>query len=328
MRRRGSRAGRWIALLLLAGGLACRGGEDAPRAAPATVSRASWVMEPPELALGEVGEIELAVVTPPGRQPRPYRPPEAPSGLWVLDTESRPVQKEASRWIHRTRIRVRAREVGTFEWPGVTLAVDAPDGAVEQVAVAPLEIEVRSSLAEHAGRVVPYGVRALASRRGGDGSLAAAFAAGAGLVLACVGLVALARRRRAARAVAGADADGPEAAPPSPPWRAARDAVAGAGQDLERDPVAALDALSRAVRRYASARFRAHLEARTTEELEAQAPPFLLTTRWPDLLALLRDLDALRFPPASDPGALRTRGAELVRRAGEFVDRTAPREAP
>jgi len=309
-------------LLLLACGSAP---EEGPRRAPVTVSRASWVLEPPELALGEVGELELAVVTPPGHHPRPWRAPEAPPGLWVLDSETGEVRKEDARWIHRTRVRVRARDVGALVWPGTTLAVDTPEGEVERVEVEPLAIEVRSALDAHAGRTTPYGVRTIAAARVGEGSLVAAFAAGVALALAGVGLLALARRRRAA---ASAQAPAAETAPPQPPaWEVAREAVADAGRDLERDPVAALDALARALRRYASARFRADLAGRTTEELEAIPPPFLLTTRWPALIALLRDLDAARFPPPRDPAALRARGAELVRVAETFVAQTVPREA-
>ena len=168
----------------------------------------------------------------------------------------------------------------------------------------------------------PYGPRELVIARGDERSLAVAFASGAALGFALVGLVALARRRRAA----------PDARPPAvserpPPWVTACEAVDRARVTLESEPVLALDALSIALRRYAAQRFGGSSHTRTTPELEASNPPFTLTTRWPVFLELLRDLDSRRFPASDDDCALRSATAALADRVAAFVEKTTPRDA-
>jgi hypothetical protein len=84
------------------------------------------------------------------------------------------------------------------------------------------------------------------------------------------------------------------------------------------DPVHAADLASEALRSWAAERFRApRLRSATTEELAREAPPFLLTTRYPALLAVLQAFDALRFPPLREAKGFELRAA--LQHAREFV---------
>jgi hypothetical protein len=319
-----ARARLAAALAVCSFGAAC--GEAAP---PATVAapvtpRATAVLEPPRIRIGERTALEVAVITPPGHRSPPFEPVDAVPELEMLGTEALPVVKEASRWIHRTRVHLRARDVGRFAWPGGSVAVTAPDGATSRLAVAPIAIEVVSVLPEFPDRMAPFGARAAPPARGGAQVALPAAAAGALLTLAAVGLVALVQRRTAA--LPGAEVE--PAAGAAPSWTVARGDLELARNALPADPGAAADAAAVALRRFMARRFGAVAEARTTEELELQAPPFAATSRWPVFVSLLRDLDALRFP-ARRPGARAHFTAEVesaLSRAEAFVEESTPPE--
>jgi hypothetical protein len=311
--------GRALALAALALA-ACGRDAPEPRWAPPVRARASLVLEPPVLALGEVAQLTVAVVTPPGQTPRPYVAPAEVPGFWLLDTRRLEVEEQPGRWVHRTRVRLRARAVGRFEYPGGEVEVDAPGAPPQRVALDPLPIEVVSALEAHPHQQTPFGVRrpdlGPVDARGST----VAFGAGAALALAVVGLVGLARRR--ARQWAQAP---PSAPPAAPPGRTARTALAAARELAAADAVAALDATARALRRYAAARFGGDTVARTREELAAAEPPFLMTTRWGPFLELLDRIDALRFPPPRGAEA-RAAASALVDEASAFVERSLPLE--
>jgi hypothetical protein len=303
------------ALLLAA---AC--GEPAPRAPAAPVEpRAAWVLDPPRLRLGDVATLERVVVTPPGYRVAAFVPPAAPGGFWLLDAETPPPERLASRWIQRTRLRIRAREPGRFEWPGGTLDVEAPGGETRPLAIAALPIEVVSVLPDAPDRLTPFGVRELPESAAGAGALWAAAGAGA---LAALGALAtgrrMVRRARARRAAPSAPA------PSEPPEPRARAGFAGARAALPADARAAADMASAALRRFVMQRFGAPAHARTTEELETTAPPFALSSRWPRLLALLRALDGERFAPPARGGADAARVGELLDAAEAFVEQSQP----
>jgi hypothetical protein len=302
----------FCALLALA---CCGGGDDPARGAPA-VPRALAVLEPPQLRVGDVGAIEIAVVTPPGHQVRPIEPPRGTDGLWLLDAERLETQQHPNRWIHRTRIRVRAREVGPLVWPAGTVQVEAPDGSTARLSWEPVPVEVVSVLPELPDRLTPFGVVAPAPPAPRLGWLPAA-AGGAALALAAVAGAAWLRRSRG----------GGAAPPPASPGAAvsARTALARAGGALDADPLAAADGAAAALRRYAAARFGADTLARTVEELTEIDPPFALTTRWPALLRLLSQLDDLRFRPARAP---RERVAVLLEQAERFVEESGGGDEP
>lgn len=293
---------------------------EAPRYAPPTRPHAALLLEPPVVAIGEVAEVVLAVVTPPDHAVRAYAPPEAIEGLWVLDARVEEIEREGARWVHRTRVRVRAREVGRFEYPGAEIEIELPDGSMVPFVLEPLAVEVVSVLAEHADQGAPFGIRRLVADPAGGGVPArVAFAAGVILALATVGLVALARRRLTEEDSAPS---GPTESP-EPPWLAARSELSMAAEEAESDPVAALDRTARALRRYAALRFRGETLAPTLEELTASTPPFLMTTRWTPFLDLIRRIDAARFPPAR-PAPADTRA--LVEQALRFVEDSVPRD--
>jgi hypothetical protein len=292
-------------------------------AAPAT-ARATAILEPPRIRIGDRARLEIAVITPPDARTLPFEPPETLPGFEILGSEVLPVQKQASRWIHRSRVSMRARNVGRFIWPAAAVRVVAADGGETQLPIAPLPLEVVSVLPEYPDRMAPFGARSAPPRGGSPGGLPAA-AAGSLLTLAALGLVALVRRRK--RAAAAKAADAPAAA--EPPWTAALAALDRARAGLIADPADAAGATATALCRYMNRRFGADAAAHTTEELAIAPPPFAATSRWPVFVSLLSDLDALRFPaqPATEArSALAARVDTLLRRAEEFVEASTPPE--
>jgi hypothetical protein len=313
----------WIAWALAL--CAACGESQAPAnlAVPVT-PRATAVLEPPQIRIGDRAALEVAVVTPPGYRSPPFAPPEEVAGFEILGAEALPVEKEPSRWVHRTRVHLRAREVGGFAWPEGSVQVAAPDGAPSRLPLAPLRLEVVSVLPEMPDRMTPFGARPAPPRGGVKVALPAA-AAGSLLTLAAIGLVALARRRIGMRAPAVAPPPGRTEAP----WVAARADLDRSRGALADDPGAAADATAAALRRYMAWRFGAVTEARTTEELEIAAPPFAAISRWPIFVSLLRELDALRFPPSpsvAERSALAAQVGSLLSRAEEFVEESTPPE--
>ena len=293
-------------------------------AAPVT-PRATAVLEPPQIRIGDRAALEVAVVTPPDYQSPPFTPPEEVAGFEILGAEALPVKEEPSRWVHRTRVHLRAREVGSFEWPEGSVQVAAPDGAPLRLPLAPLRLEVVSVLPEVPDRMAPFGARPAPPRGGTKVALPAA-ALGSLLTLAAIGLVALARRRRIGR---GAPAAAPPSARAEAPWTAARGDLDRSRDALASDPGAAADATAAALRRYMARRFGAVAEALTTEELAIAAPPFGARSRWPVFVSLLRELDALRFPPppsAAERSALAAQVGALVSRAEKFVEESTPQD--
>jgi len=302
-------------------------GEPAPQrnAAPA-LPRAAFVLEPPSIGVGQVATLEIAVATPPGHARRPLAIPDAPAGLWILGVEELPVEQEATRWLHRTRVRLRAREVGELVWPGASVEIEAPDGEVQGLALEPFAIEVVSVLPEYPDRLIPFGVREPADpgEGGGAGALPGAVA-GAGIALAVVAAARSLARRRARRA--GVSPTPPEGAAAELPWEEARTALARARELAARDPFLASDLAARALRRYAGRRFAIGAEACTSEELEATPAPFAAVTRWPLFVAALRALDAHRFRPRGDPEAREAAANGLPGALEEglrFVEETLP----
>jgi hypothetical protein len=322
MRGRARTRARFAAALLGAALLVSACGEAAPPPAPVE-PRAGWLLEPPRVRLGEVASLERLVVTPPGWTVSPLVPPQAVEGFWLLDAEALAPERLASRWVHRTRLRIRAREIGSFEWPAARAQAQAPDGSAHELELEPLTLEVVSVLPESPDRLTPFGIRPLPGAAPGIGSLLAAAAAGALVTTAALAVLLLVVRRRRARAPA-------PLAPPAgePPDARARAALADARRLLAGDPRGAADRTSAALRQFLAARFGVPAPARTSEELAAAAPPFALSTRWPSLLALLRALDAERFAPPRPAPESAARVAPLVDEALAIVDQSALPASP
>lgn len=323
MRRAPAAAG--LLLATLAAG-ACRGGDaaDSGALAPPT-PRATVVIEPPRLRVGDVAVVEVAVATPPGFAMRPLAPPDAAAlgPLWLLDAEALPVEKQGQRWTHRTRLRVRAHAVGPGTWPALAIELVGPEGGPTRIATAARPFEVVSVLPEFAGRSAPFPLRRPAADASGVSPWAAA-AGGAVAALAMVAAVALARRarRRSGRAPA------PLADAAAAPWREALAALAeAAGAAADGDWRRSADRCALALRGYVTIRWGFVIECLTTEELAERMPPLALAARWPAALALLHELDALRFRAAAAPDAA-ARVQRIVADAGRWVRTTVPPEAP
>jgi hypothetical protein len=302
---------------MLAALCACADAEPPPRYAAPARPRAALVLEPPVVAVGQVAELELAVVTSPDHSVRPADLPGTVPGFWLVSREETAIAREPSRWVHRTRVRLRAVEVGRFEFPGGSVEVVSPEGAAAVLHYDALPLEVVSTLAGHPGKTQPYGVRLLPLAEPGARGNAVAFAAGAALALAGTGVLALARRRLAARAAAAPAEPDPRA----PAWEIARREIALARDRIPADPRGALDAAASALRDYAVRRFGGDASVRTTEELVGAAPPFTMTTRFPRFLEILAALDAARFPAARTTPE---RATALVDSVADFVEESAP----
>jgi hypothetical protein len=307
------------------GGAEPQPGAEARPAAPVSL-RGAVVIEPPRLAIGEVAVVEVAVVTPPEHRVRPLAPPEKLPGLWLLDVETPPTQQEAGRWVHRTRFRVRARELGSFEWPAQEAQVERPGGEPLALALEARPFEVESVARELPGRVDPFGLRGPPQAEPRPGGFWGPALVGALGTLAALGLVSLGRRLR--RAETGAETGGlvPGSASDEPgaEWREALAGLDGAERRAAADPRAAADQISVTLRRFVTRRFGLRADALTTEELAVATPPFAMSTRWPQLLAILTRLDVARFRAPGDAA-----GAELRAALGEarsLLSGYAPRE--
>jgi hypothetical protein len=294
-----------LAAALLA--LACGASEPPPAAEPAAEAaptatapsppdatlRAAIVIEPPRIEIGDVFEVEVAVVTPPDHRVAPAQVPKAMPGILIVEAALPSVAQEPGRWVHRQRFRARARATGPFRWPALELDVEAPDGARERVVAPERPFEVVSLLEEQPDRRSPFSFRSPRLEGGGSGPWLPALI-GSLMTLAALGLLALVRRVRNAEpaAVAAAPLLGAPDEESAALLAALRDAEA------EADAVRGADLASEALRAWAAERFLApRLRSATTEELAGLAPPFLLTTRWAALRAALAALDAVRFPP-------------------------------
>ncbi|HME71027.1 MAG TPA: hypothetical protein VKM54_14325 [Myxococcota bacterium] len=287
----------------------------APGLAP-PFPRASFVLEPPRVRIGDLAALELVVVTPPDHRVRPIEPPLAVQGFWLLGVEPLPVERAETRWIHRMRLHIRARELGVFLWPAQKVEIDGPDGARALLEVPAHTIEVTSVLPEHAQRSTPYGLRAPPTFPSDRNPLAPA-AIGGLLTLFCVGLIALVRRERRLRRSTGNTASEPEE--PSA-WEETLSALAAAA--AESDVRCSADSAALALRRYAAHHFRAPTHSATTPELRAAPAPYLMHARWPAFLGLLEALDEARFRPDAPMREASVRSQ--VQAAAAFVRDSVP----
>jgi hypothetical protein len=288
--------------------------------------RAAWLLEPARLGAGQITTLELAVVTPPGHTIAPYTPPPAPPGFALLGSEALPVEEEDARWIHRTRLRLRALAPGEYTWPASTITLEADDGRRTALALPEHPIHVVSILPDYPDRVTTFEARGPAAPEVKGGPVWAPALLGAATALGAVGLVALARRRRRANA-----RQEPLAPPTSgpPAWVIAREELEAARARSDAEPFVAAHGISLALRRFFDRRFGAASAPRTIEELRGAEPPFSARSRWPELIAILSELDAQRFRPAEEPearAALAARLTGLIEDATRLVEDAVPPE--
>jgi hypothetical protein len=302
-------------------------GAEAARAEPETSPppaqlRATLVIEPPRIEVGDPFDVELAVVTPPDHVVLPAPVPKATPGLWILEAERPSVERQPGRWVHRQRFRARARATGSLVWPALDVEIEAPDGTKSVLRAPERPFEVSSLLAEHPEQPSFFRYRTPELERSGARGVWLPALFGALFALAGVGLFAWVRHvRLASAAAARALAELPA---PSGADGAALEALRHASAAAD-DPVRAADLASAALRAWAAERSRTPgLRAATLEELSARTAPFLFTTRYARFVELVRELDALRFPPPAPGGAVRA--SETIDRACDFVARGGTRE--
>ena len=267
------------------------GGDTSSRAP--VQPRATMVWNPPVLGIGEVGQLELVVVTPAEHRVLPFSPPKI-SGLWLLDHEMLPIRKEGDRWLHRSLFRVRTRELGVHRWPASQVIVEDSEGERSTLDLDASTLEVVSARSKFPDRSLPFGYRTRPEARPGQVWLAAA--AGAGAVLLALGLLHAVRRLRSRPE----QPEGEEsAAAPASLFGWAEGELARARASVASNPQAAARTAAILLRRFVARRFDADTRGVTTEELARSDPPWAARSRWPDFLRILGMLDTLRFqkPP-------------------------------
>jgi MYXO-CTERM domain-containing protein len=301
--------------------LGCDAGPVTDEPAQDTALRARASVEPPEIRIGERAVLEIVVASPPDRRLLPFATPESPTGFEVLAVEVLPVEERSVGWLHRTRVQLRARDVGSFAWPQMNLELVDANGATTTVSLPHLPLRVRSILPAYPGRSEPFGARGAPKRTDAE-PWPVGIAIGAAFSLILLGLAALTLRRRRRRAL-------PEHTPlGEPAWTEALRTLGLAGPGAE--PADAANAMVATLHRYMLRRFGAAQKALTSEELADVTPPFAATSRWPTFVSLLRDLDALRFGPRGHAESRTTDSAriEALRdRARAFVADSTPPEA-
>ncbi len=311
---------RALAAVIVA--LACSG-EPAPTPPRAPVTpQAAVVIEPPQLRVGDVAAIDVVVVTPPGFRVYPLKPPSSVPGLWLLDANTRPADVDADRQLQQTRIRVRARETGSFEWPALRIEIEDASGTRSELVTAARPIEIVSVLPnfpERAGE--PFSYRLPIPSNDGSGSLGAAAAGSLG-TLALIALFAIARRARRQTRARSSEAARIAA---SEPWVEALAALTAARSSADANWRQAGGLGARALRRYLTRRFGVAAESLTSEEMAAIERPFGAGSRWPSALECLHDFDVERFRAHGDVSAA-AQVRTALDAARRFVEASMPEE--
>jgi hypothetical protein len=298
-----------LALVATAVALAagCDGTDRATsRAVASPKSRAALVIEPSILRIGDVATAELVVVTPPDHRVLPFAPPDVP-GVWLLELTPEPPEIREQRWVHRTRIRVRPRDIGVYSWPDSQVVVEKTDGVRLTLEVPGRRFEVTSVLPQHADRTAPFGLRGPPGGSGGSGFWLGALAGAGATALALLLLIA---GRRLGRSTNGEAPDAHEVATEADrdlwSWAERELAAARAGAG---DPNLAANAGAKLLRRFMARRFDVATEAQTTQELAATEPLLGARTLWPEFVRILGRLDDQRFRPAEGLDEVATREA-------------------
>ena len=118
-------------------------------------ARAVLALEPDVLHVGEVVSVEVLVVAPPSHRVSPV-PTRSIEGVALLGVQALAPQKSPHRWTHRTRFRIRAESVGTFEWPALEIDSEPDQGDSYTLELPARSFEV-ASLREQFERDAPFG---------------------------------------------------------------------------------------------------------------------------------------------------------------------------
>ena len=271
--------------------------------------RATLLLTPDVLHIGEIVTAEIAVVTPPESLLRAI-PTQQIEGMSLLGAQTLPPEQYEHRWMHRTRYRLRADEVGEHVWPSLELDVERPDGTIERLELAARRFEVVSIRGRFPDRERPFELEEpdAAAESAGSGGLVAGFALGvllsALVALGIWGVRAMVTRRAESRVI-------PERPRATSLFDWTERELDEALEVLEADPRRAASVGAHLLRVYMARRFGSETEAATTEELERRPPALAERTSWPDFVRILHSFDDERFRPAAEgtSGGARIRSA-------------------
>lgn len=285
---------------------------------------AGWQLETRALRLGEIAHADRVVAVPTGQVPRAFLPPDGPDEIEILSVETLPLETRGGLDIHRTRVALRARAAGHFEWPARRVAVEVGAGAANAapLTLSALSFTVAPVLPTLDERTTPFGLRRPASLGPGFGDLPAALGGALATLLLFVGTAHLARRLRARE-----KSPGRATRRALPPWETLEREIASLREHSGDAPFANSHALAAALRRYVGARYGVACESRTAEELAAAEPVFAARSAWPEFTRLVGELDALRFQArASAAQRVATALPEWLARAERWRVTTTPPE--
>ena len=173
----------------------CGAPDAVPTPAAPVSPRFGAVIEPPELRIGDVAVVEVAIVVPPDHRVQPIPAPDRVPGLWILEAEELPVERSEAHHIHRTQFKVRARKTGEFAWPAQTAIVETEAGERLELVSAIRPLVIHEVTGEFPGRGEPFSFRAPGPRTR-DGGFALPALLGAGGTLLALALAGWVRRVR------------------------------------------------------------------------------------------------------------------------------------
>jgi len=327
----GGRTTRCLTLCLTGLAIACSPEHPAePRRdfeAP-VASRATLLLTPDLLHVGEIVTAEIVVVAPPESHVRNI-PLQAFEGLALIDTQALPSERSEHHWKHRLRFRFRADAVGEHAWPGLELEVELSDGSLQRVALDERRFAVASVRDLFPERDQPFGLEEpeveteAASLGGFVAGVALGVLLAALLALGAIAIRALVQRRRVRRRRI------PESQPTLGLFEWTEREIAEALELAATRPGQSASRGAHLLRVYMARRFGSDTEASTTEELERCTPALAEQRLWPDFVRILQGFDDERFrPPEKGPSArdgARTRAAlEAARQLIEASRPTGP----
>lgn len=315
MGRRTSRlAGRSLASGLAALALGCGAESDRshePDFGASVAPRATLLLTPDVLHVGEIVTAEVVVVTPPDYRVRNV-PTQPIDGVALLGAQTLPPEQHEHHWTHRTRYRLRPEATGDHVFSSLQIDVERTDGTVEALELAERRFEVTSVRDRFPDREEPFGLEEPDPTEAtpGDRGFVPGFVLGA--LLSCLVAIAVwGVRRQAGRARESREI--PERLPPVSLFEWTERELGQALETLQADPRRAASVGAHLLRVYMARRFGSETEAATTEELERRRPALAERTLWPDFVRILHNFDDVRFRPSEEsprsPGDPRIRSA-------------------
>ena len=327
----GRRTTRRVALAVTFLAIACNSDQPAGSrgdfGAPAA-SRATVLLTPDLLHVGEIVTAEIVVVAPPGSQVRNI-PLQAVAGLALIETRTLPAERGEQQWKHRLRLRFRAEAVGEHVWPGLELEVEGPDGNLETLALPERRVEVASVRKLFPERDQPFGLEAPEAEIEASSPHGLLAGIALGVILASLLALATLSIRAGLRHWQRTRQQIPEVPPGGDLFEWTEREIAEALDCAATQPRKSASQGAHLLRVYMARRFGSDTRASTTEELERRTPALAEERLWPDFVRILKGFDDERFRPPEDEtsagGGERTRSAlEAARQLLESSRPTGP----